>query len=361
MLGVMRARHFEEFRTALAGFAVPGQTMVVAEAGRAPSGGRVGRVIAAHLPRRPSMPPASLVCAPEDAWGLDDLVIGAEAAAWVGEEPVASANDRPASTPVPVGFFFSPPDRINRLRTLLAGPRAVGPADLCVLQLDVLQAGALRLRDALLARMPKPARRDRHALAVLRGWDGSYAAAASAPVVFEVMVATLARRIIDRRRLAVLSAIWTTRTLIAREVAGAPPRALAAALVVAARALRRYRIWGNMHRMRLAHPLVAVPWLGRSYVSADFPAEGGNDTLNKTGHALTTQRHHVSYGACARHITNLAESDDNRFVLLGGQDGWLGSVNAADQAALWRAGDYISVPLRPEAARSRAYHTVLTP
>jgi penicillin G amidase len=48
-------------------------------------------------------------------------------------------------------------------------------------------------------------------------------------------------------------------------------------------------------------------------------------------------------------------------VLLGGQDGWLGSAHAADQVALWRAGAYLQVPLRPEAAEAWPHWTELTP
>ena len=48
-------------------------------------------------------------------------------------------------------------------------------------------------------------------------------------------------------------------------------------------------------------------------------------------------------------------------VLLGGQDGWLGSDTILDQAALWREGRYLDLPLRPETARAWPHHTVLMP
>jgi len=95
-----------------------------------------------------------------------------------------------------------------------------------------------------------------------------------------------------------------------------------------------------------------VPGIGRRYVLARFPAEGASETVNKTGHPITARRHAVTFGACARHISDLADPDDNHFVLLGGQDGWLGSANAADQVKLWRDGRLIRVPLRPETARA---------
>jgi penicillin amidase len=47
MLAVNRARNWAEFQASLGGFAVPGQNMLCAD-----SAGRIGRLMAAHLPRR---------------------------------------------------------------------------------------------------------------------------------------------------------------------------------------------------------------------------------------------------------------------------------------------------------------------
>ncbi|CAH2599834.1 Penicillin acylase family protein [Rhodovastum atsumiense] len=357
MLGVMRARDFAGFRTALEGFAVPGQTMLAVEAG--PSG-RAGRVIAAHLPRRADAPLAGPVCPPHLAWTLDDLVPGT-AFAGVGDIPVVSANDRPEATSVPVGFFFSPPDRVRRLRSLLEAADPVTPEAMRALQQDVRQPAALGLRDALLPRIPPPSPQDAEALRVLAAWDGAYDASSRGALVFEVFVAALAHRLVPAESLALLTAIWSGRALIARRIAQAPPRALGAALHAAARALRRHGTWGAVHRLALRHPLASLPLVGGRYAVPDFAAAGGNDTLNKTGHGLVRGRHRVTFGACARHVSDLADPNANGFVLLGGQDGWLGSANAADQVPLWRAGCYITVPLQPEAARAWPHHTRLLP
>jgi penicillin amidase len=113
--------------------------------------------------------------------------------------------------------------------------------------------------------------------------------------------------------------------------------------------------------MRLRHHFWTLPIVGRRFRFADFPAAGGNDTLNKTGHGLVRGRHAVSYGASARFLADLADLDTNHVVLLGGQDGWLGSDTFFDQAAAWQRGDYFALPLRPEAARAWPHHTDLLP
>ena len=357
MLGVMRARTLEEFRAALGGFAVPGQTMVAVEAGPA---GRAARVVAAHLPRRANAPMSRLVCAPDEVWSLDDLLPGTAFPA-APEDIAVSANDRPGAAPVPVGFFFSPPDRVRRLRSLLDRAEPVGLEAMRAAQLDAAQPGALALRDRLLSRLPPSAPGQAAAVRALANWDGCYDAGSQGALVFEAIVGALARQMVPPRTLALLSAIWSGRALIAQRIAEAPPNALAAALRHAARVLRRRRTWGGAHRLALRHPFAALPLVGKRHGLRDRPAAGGNDTLNKTGHPLVRGRHRVTYGACARHVSDLADPDANWFVLLGGQDGWLGSANTADQVALWEAGEAIPVPLRPEAAHAWPHRTRLHP
>jgi penicillin amidase len=42
----------------------------------------------------------------------------------------------------------------------------------------------------------------------------------------------------------------------------------------------------------------------------------------------------------------MRDLDENYFLLFGGNDGWLGSENFADQVPLWQQGEYIRMPLR---------------
>lgn len=46
-------------------------------------------------------------------------------------------------------------------------------------------------------------------------------------------------------------------------------------------------------------------------------------------------------------LSDMADIDENHFVLLGGQDGWINSTTFADQVAPFMGGDLIRVPLRP--------------
>ena len=69
----------------------------------------------------------------------------------------------------------------------------------------------------------------------------------------------------------------------------------------------------------------------------------------KTAHAAVPCRHRVSYGSIARFAADLSSPDESYAILLGGQDGWLGSDTLLDQVSRWREGRAIRLPLRPEA------------
>jgi penicillin amidase len=361
LLAVMRADGAETFRAALAGFAVPGQNML-----HAGSDGRVGHLLAARLPARPAVMPADIVAPPSAATAWDRLAGTPDLPHWIDppEGFVASANDRPPEGDVPIGYFFSPSDRATRMRSLLNGAERLSLEDLARLQLDVIAPNVLRLRDALLVRFGSGWRGGR-ALRALAEWDGSYDAGSEGALVFEVVLGELFARARPPERRRAMAAVWVSRGLIAREVLGAPGgrmrRDLERSLRRAEAALRKWRNWGGMHRMRMRHNLSVLPLLGRRYVFADFPADGSNDTLNKTGHPTTARRHTVQYGASARFLADMADPDANHVVLLGGQDGVIGSETFMDQTQLWRASQYVQLPLRPETAHTWPHLTVLRP
>ena len=133
---------------------------------------------------------------------------------------------------------------------------------------------------------------------------------------------------------------------------------LLAAFDAAGARLGDYPTWGDMHRLTLAHPLSFAPVIGKRYRFGDFPADGSSDTLMKTAHSATDQRHYTRYGQQARHLSDLSDMDRNWFLLLGGQDGWFGSSTAFDQAKLWVRGDYIQLPMRADTLEKWSYRTM---
>jgi penicillin amidase len=128
------------------------------------------------------------------------------------------------------------------------------------------------------------------------------------------------------------------------------------------RGLAAFRNWGGIHRMRLAHFLAVMPWVGRRLQFGDRAVPGTRTTVMQTSGPLSDRRHFVYLIATARHISDLSDLDANYFVILGGQDGWLGSTTMLDQVPLWREGRYVQLPLRLDAVHAKyTFKTELFP
>jgi penicillin amidase len=364
MLRANRARNWDEYRAALDGFAAPGQNMLYAGAD-----GRIGKLMAAHLPLRPATPPESPVLprTGHRAWRTlatgNDLPVEIDPPAGF----VASANDRPAATPIPVGFFFSTSHRIERFGTLLGAARGFDLYAVSRTQRDVTTPGLLAFRDLMLRLLAlAPASASTESLrGVLAPWDGAYAEDSAGALAFELLVFHLGRAMLGPR-LPLYARSWNTRGMIQEDLAALDEnraRTIATQAVPgAAKALAKFGTWGAMHRLRLPHPLARLPIVGRKLHFGDWPVSGNGETILKTGHGLTDQRHFAGLVAVSRHVSNMGDLDANHFVLLGGQDGWLGSTTLLDQVPLWRCGTYVQVPLRPETVRAKFPHrTILTP
>lgn len=361
LLDVMKARNWEEFRRALIPFAVSAQNMLYADID-----GNIGQVMATHLPVRGNGErPADFILDPrleENRWqgyaGVMDLPFSYNPAAGY----LASANNRPTTrTETAVGYVFSPDDRIERLHDLLRGNGRVTVADLEAIQRDVYQSSSVALRDAFLRHIDalgiagSLSSGGAEAVRLMREWDGQYHAQARAPVAFEAFYGALldafyTRRFPDEADRGAYTGAGRIKLLLIEDMQTADGGALAedlrAAAGAAAAALDRYENWGAMHRLGLSHPLAFAPIIGDDYRFGDYPVSGSTDTLLKTAHRTTGQRHYTSYGQNARHISDLSDPDANYFVLLGGQDGWLGSETGTDQVPMWLRGDYVRVPLQ---------------
>ncbi len=354
-LRLAQARDWAGFVAAADGIAVPGQHLLYADAA-----GHVGKLTVCRLPRRPSRPPADAVLPPAEVRHWTAFVTTRDLPQ-IYDPPggiVVSANEKPRHAGVPIGLFFPGRDRFLRLHRLLRGRARLRLDDLAALQRDVQAEGAA-LTAAWLGR-----RLDDHPLAGrLARWDGAYRAEASEPLLFERLLCRLHGLAHGEDGESAYWASWNPAALTRRRLAALPPERLEAELRRAAdEVLAEGReSWGDLHRLRLSHVLGMVPGLGRLFRFTDLPAAGGNETLMKTAHGLAPAgRHPVRYGANARFLADLADPDATRVVLLGGQDGWLGSENFLDQLAPWRDGRSIRLPLRLETVRATFSHrTVL--
>jgi penicillin amidase len=359
MLAANRARSWDEFRKAFHGFAIPGQNMLCAD-----SSGHIGRLMAVRVPRRRHRLLADVVVQPMADDGWDTPVGSAELPQTVdpADGIITSANERPQRCSALIGGLFSAGDRKRRLDELLAQMDRASFDAVARIQRDTYWQPSTEQRQQLLAWLDNAeiGTHQRRLADTVAAWDGCYAGDSRGALAFELWSYFLARLLVPARRWAIYSATWGTRRLIWDDIHSADPqrkaRAVRDALSKAATALGAQETWGDRHRLRLGHPLSLVPVLGRTWQFADLPSGGGTDTLMKTAHKLTHRRHATTYGSMARHISDLSDLDRNYFVLLGGQDGWIGSTTFLDQLALWQQGKYVTLPLRAETARATYPH-----
>ena len=368
MLRMNRAKNWQEFHDSFSTFAVPGLNMLYADVH-----GNIGQVMAVHLPRRANGKPDDLVLDP-----------AREGALWRGKVTSAdlptsynpragflvSANNRPADADVDISFFFAPDDRMERIETLLGRPGKIGLSELRSIHRDVHMSSAIKLNDLFVGLIGKlgdqalDEARAQEMMRLLQAWDGNYDAESRGALAFELLLFQFTRlfsgETLAEYAAAAHSGVVRLKALLFDDMGKAEDSELkevfVAAVKAAAPGLDKFRVWGDMHRLALDHPLAAVPVVGLRYRFGDYPSAGSSDTVMKTSHGLTDKRHTSPYGAVSRHISDLSDMDRNFFVLLGGQDGWINSSTFVDQVKLWHASAYIQVPLRLSTVRSTFPH-----
>ena len=349
-----------EFRDAFSTFGVSGQNMLFAT-----TSGDIGQVAATIVPARPSgFPRASFIRSTSDThseWDRLQNSLDLPMALNPNEGFLASANNKPTIAGPPVGFAFSANDRIDRLKELLRGNDRVDRSFLMRLLLDVRSNAARRMARIIAQQLTalELAALDPEIHKELSEWSGDYSAESRAALVFELMyVQLVSNGFGDPKVTDGIAAYqqWSyAERNFERDFLGTPDArrkdALRSALKEAGKTLTRVRVWGDIHRLSVGHALAAVPVLGQFFIEADLPANGSRETVMKTAHGLSSDKHNAQYGSQSRHVSDLSDPDANYFVLLGGQDGWLGSANYADQLPLWSAGEYVRVPLQIETVR----------
>jgi len=359
MFRVNRARNWDEFRAAFATYAVSGQNLVYAD-----REGNIGQLLALEffpaagrtarkLPADPNDP--------ENLWGRS-LKSGDLPAAFNPETGyLVSCNNTPVRLDPSVVFLGNSNDRVTRIARWLEEGTPVTPERLMELQRDTFSEGSLRAARALSgllgAGTPSPP-----LVAALRAWDGRYDADSRGAVAYQLLL----DRLLDgpyverygKKIARYLRSSSALHDLVAEDAENGALRAdrVREAARASQRDFARGRTWGDMHRIRLAHPIGSVPVIGARYRWGDFPAGGSATTVWKSSHSVTNEPHDATFGQNARHVSDLSDPDANWFVILGGQDGWFGSENLLDQAPLWRDGRYVRIPLREASVRAAFPH-----
>jgi len=350
-----RATDWNEFRQAFENYGVSGQNFLYADAN-----GHIGMVPAVKIPKRSQLLPDDFLLNPDNPrhrWGGLVGTLELPFALDPAQGFIVSANNRPLIFDPPLGYFFSANDRVVRISELLRQRAQIDFEAVQQIQRDVYVPSAVMLRDLLIEKMDHLGLADENArdfVNQLRQWDGHYHQDSRGPVAFQVLLYHVILGYYEQKydrdfADALLSSEHANYFLLQDLKAEDEERfrsILAQALRAAIRDAKKFRTWGEMHRLNVSHIFARLPLIGGRFRFGNFPADGSYNSALKTAHAITNRRHDTFYGANSRFIAMMRDLDDNYFVLLGGQDGWLGSDQFADQVPLWLSGDYIKIPLR---------------
>ena len=367
VLGINRARSWDEFKTAAADFAGAALSVCYAD-----TDGHIGLLLMGRLPDRPGdgkMP------VPGWTGEYDWRGLLPASANFSVLDPadglIVNANNRPMASPSDAGWNgeWYVPFRYTYLRGQLDQMRAADVAAMTRLQNDYTSLPVERLRTALVAAQPTTAA-GRQALDVARAWNGTLAVDSAGAAIYEDWLSQLARVVFEDKLGSALyeeyqhdgrpydalhklvsdtSSAWFSEL---GDAAVSGRDALAGvALDAAAKDLAtrlgsdgtKWR-WGDLHTVTFAHPLAAVKPLDL-LLSIGPVKRAGDGSSPNNGDFDLTKPFAIDTHASERQVVDLGDIDASVSVIPTGQSGQPYSLHWSDQTPLWSAGQTKPMPL----------------
>lgn len=337
---VAAATSFREFRRAVLQIGAPGQNFVYADVQ-----GHIGYQLTGAYPVRTSGDGARPL--PDHGW---DGWVPAEELPWL-EDPdegmIVTANDaqHAARSLHLISTDFHAPNRADRIRELLLARPRHDAASLAALQRDTVSLAARGAIPALLARTVASAAR-REALDLLAAWDHDLAADSKAASIYQAWIRAIARGALSERLGEDLYRAYTAQVetwsctvlpALLHDASDAwfDDSLLGGVLDEAIEALGRpIPVWGERHRLVLAHPLSRIPGLESFFTALDVQVGGDEQTIAQA--ALDEGAGpFVAIAPSWRAVWDLADPGESRTLLPTGVSGNPTSPHWNDQADLF--------------------------
>lgn len=281
---------------------------------------------------------------------------------------IATANNRVIGREYAhyIALFWAADHRAARLRERILALDRHSVASMTDMHADVLSRPACALLPVLHALTPgSPA--GQAALAVLRAWDGRMDAGAAAPAIYaalrEELLCALVRPLLpgdlaaeafDRPGRGGPSMLGLMRSRIVVEVADgtskllppgvSPSAVLTAALERGVEALTAALgpdmsmwQWGQLHQLKVTHPLAGVfPEAAARMTPPPAPMGGDGDTVQAASFTRATG-YAVTGTSVARYVFDPSDWDASGWVVPHGASGRTGDAHCTDQHATWAA------------------------
>ena len=360
LIPMLRAQTCDALFRAVRGWGLIDHNLVAAD-----TGGHIGHLVRAVVPRRPRING----WLPVPGWTGEhewDGMIPAEQMPRVDDPErgfIVTANNRVVATGDYLSTDVHPPYRARRIEELVAGLRPASPQDMAAIHKDDASEPA-RLFQAALALVTPDGAGARAVRDLIAGWDARMSPDSAAAACYSRLRWALAGIVASRSGLgsaadseltrlppgvsAVTNVWWMLPGLLRSadvSLAGGAtwPELLAEALdAVAAQAPDT--AWGDVHRAQLMHPLAPLfPAQAGALSPAGARLGGDNETVWASGCRAETGTDAAS-GAVARYVFDVGNWDDCQWIVLAGASGNPASPHDADQHGAWSRCELI--PMR---------------
>jgi penicillin G amidase len=352
---VADASNFEEFRRAALQVECPGQNFVYADVE-----GTIGYTCTGRYPVRAKGDGGS----PVPGWNSEHEWQGSipmPELPWAKDPDCAflvTANNKIHDDDYPhmIGRDFHTPHRARRIAQALAGAQSLTIEDMTRLQNDTVSLPALTVLPLLLELEPATDEQ-RSAIDLLGAWDADMSADSQAAAVFNTWSRAIARRVLEPklgedlfrhyhawRELFQCEVLPGLLRLMGEADAWIDGDLFRAALDEGLAELRERAgtdapTWGDLHRLRLEHPLASIPGLESLFVAAEIPL-GGDEATVMAGGFDGRDGYQPSVIASWRVVYDLADLDRSVGVLPAGISGNPASPHWNDQSELYAQGRY---------------------
>jgi penicillin amidase len=353
-LAIARATDFASFREALREVGCPGQNFVYADVD-----GHIGYQCTGRYPLRR----AGDGTVPVPGWTDQhewDGVIPFEELPWAqdpGHGYLATANNRIHDDAYPhlIGHDFHAPFRVRRVVDRIEALDAHDVASTAAIQADTVSLAA---RSVLASALPDVASmgtdEGRRAHGLLSSWDGDLAAGSEAAAVYHGWIWELAVRLLPAELLDPYIAWREPFVCLALPAMQVAPAVSAEALDAAAARVPAGTTWGELHTLRLVHPLGKMPGLEPLFVAAEVPLGGDEQTVAQAGFDARGGGADPAVIASLRAVWDLDDLDRSVTVLPAGVSGNPASPHWNDQAPRWAAGGSHPAPVSRPAIEAAA-------
>lgn len=373
-LSIDRAHNWEEFRKALARHKMPAENFVYADVD-----GNIGYQAAGLSPVRSNWP--GLLPVPgwtgEYEWkgwfSLDDLPHAFNPES--GFLATANNDVLPPGEKRPIGYDWSNPARINRIREVLTAREKFSVTDFEKLQHDAVAWNAEQLVPLLTQLRSDDAEVER-ARTELIAWDKDMLRSSTAATIYFVWEQKALQLLVGSKISGPLAAEYVRRggevLVPALTYPGRPwfgqnatkerNELLIAALAAAVKDLKERSgnhmsqwTWGSLHSATFQHPLA---------VNAQTASLFNVGAISRGGYALTPfstggKGFSQTAGATFREIMDVSDWDKSVATSAPGQSGQPSSPHFSDLAKLWADESYFSLLFSDSAVSANAETTLL--